>query len=126
MDNYHAPDAPSSPTPSDNLLVIWSSGDREVALSMVFMYVMNAHAQNWWSKITLLVWGPSAELLAMDPELRAPIKRLIQAGVEVTACQACADRFDVSDRLAQLGLQVDYQGSEMTRKLQAGWKVLTF
>lgn len=110
----------------NKLLVIWSSGDREVALSMVFMYVLSARKKGWWDEIMLLIWGPSAEILGMDPDLRAPIKELIDQGVQVTACQACADLFDVADRLVRMGVQVDYMGESLTRMMKEGWKVLTF
>lgn len=110
----------------NKLLVIWSSGDREVALSMVFMYVLNARKNDWWDEIMLLIWGPSAEILGMDPDLRAPIRELINQGVQVTACRACADLFDVSDRLARMGVQVDHMGEPLTGMIKDGWKVLTF
>lgn len=45
---------------SDRLMVIWSSGDREVALKMVFMYTRNAKIKGWWDEVKLVVWGPSA------------------------------------------------------------------
>ncbi len=41
---------------TQKLAVIWTSGDREVALKMVFMYVSNAPRFNWWNDITL-VWS---------------------------------------------------------------------
>ena len=55
---------------SDKLVVIWSSGDREVALHMVFMYSKNSKLKGWWDEVTLVVWGPSAKLLAEDEEFR--------------------------------------------------------
>ncbi|TVM19525.1 DsrE family protein [Oceanidesulfovibrio indonesiensis] len=115
--------------PSENqnkLLVVWSSGDREVALSMVFMYVLNARKMGWWDEIVLLIWGPSAEVLAMDQDLHKPVKELIKHGVRVTACQSCAELFDVGDRLVRMGVHVDYMGEPLTRMLKDDWKVLTF
>ncbi|RLB28776.1 MAG: DsrE family protein, partial [Deltaproteobacteria bacterium] len=32
----------------DTLVVLWSSGDREVATRMVFMYTLNAKRKGWW------------------------------------------------------------------------------
>jgi hypothetical protein len=48
---------------NEKLVIVWTSGDREVALKMVFMYTLNAKTRAWWDDITLVVWGPSAKLL---------------------------------------------------------------
>ena len=32
----------------DHLVVVWSSGDPEVAHKMVFMYTYNAKKNGWW------------------------------------------------------------------------------
>jgi hypothetical protein len=53
---------------SEKLVVLWTSGDPEVAKKMVFMYTYNAKKHGWWEDITLVVWGPSAKLLAEDKE----------------------------------------------------------
>lgn len=42
---------------ADKLVVVWTSGDKEVAMKMVFMYTYNAKKQGWWDDVTLLVWG---------------------------------------------------------------------
>ena len=51
---------------SDSLVVVWTSGDREVARKMVFMYTKNARLRDWWGRVRLVVWGPSAQLLSVD------------------------------------------------------------
>jgi hypothetical protein len=113
--------------PSDNrLAVIWSSGDPEVAHRVCFMYTQNAKRQKWFDEVTLIVWGPSARLLAGDKDLQAKIKSMINDGVRVQACQACADSYGVSDRLRELGVDVKYMGKPLTDLLKDGWKVLTF
>ena len=43
--------------PEERLAIIWTSGDREVALKMVFMYTYNSMRFEWWKDITLVVWG---------------------------------------------------------------------
>ncbi len=60
---------------------------------MVFMYTLNAKAQDWWKEVTLVVWGPSAKLLAQDEELQTEIKKMKNAGVTLLACKACADSY---------------------------------
>ena len=62
----------------DKLVVVWTSGDKEVAMKMVFMYTYNAKKQAWWDDVTLLVWGPSSKLLSQDKELQDYVKKMIE------------------------------------------------
>jgi hypothetical protein len=111
----------------DRLCVIWSSGDREVALKMVFMYTYNAKAKGWWNTIRFVIWGPSAKLLAGDDELKGKVKDMIEAGIEVLACKACADSYPgVIPALEEMGVDVKYMGVPLTEMLKDGWHSLTF
>jgi len=108
------------------LMVLWTSGDREVALKMVFMYTFNAKKRGWWDEVRFVVWGPSSKLLSEDKELQKGIKDMIEAGVEIQACKACADMYGVSEELAALGVDVKYMGVPLTDMLKGGWISLTF
>jgi hypothetical protein len=110
---------------AEKLVVVWTSGDREVALKMVFMYVSNSRKYGWWKDITLVVWGPSAKLLSEDQELQDYIKSIKAAGVDLKACKMCADQYGVSSKLASMGITVKYMG-ELTDYLKEGRHVLTF
>lgn len=111
---------------SEKLVIVWTSGDRDVALKMVFMYTLNAKNRGWWEDITLVVWGPSAKLLTEDQELQEYMGRIIEAGVSVRACKGCADQYGVSDKLEKLGITVLYIGKELTNYIKEGREVLTF
>jgi len=111
---------------SDSLLVVWTSGDREVAQKMVFMYCKNSKLKNWWSRVRLIIWGPSAQLLAKDKDLQGELEELKAAGVELQACKACADLYGVADKLKSLGVEVLYIGGPFTEMLKTGWTCLTF
>ena len=69
---------------------------------MVFMYTLNAKLRGWWNDVSLIVWGPSAQLVSQDKELQAKIKEMKDAGVELLACKACSDSYGVSDSLKNL------------------------
>src|SRR5210317_2654200 len=88
----------------DKLVVVWTSGDKEVAEKMVFMYTFNAKKYEWWDDITLLVWGPSAKLLTEDKELQDYVKAMLDIGINVLACKGCADMYEISDELEQIGV----------------------
>ena len=108
------------------VLVVWSSGDKAVAVKMVYMYVYNAKKYGWVDEIQMLVWGPSAKLLSEDAELQASVKKMKDIGVILTACKACADSYGVSDKLRTIGVDVKYMGKELSDMLQSDWKVITF
>lgn len=110
---------------SERLVILWTSGDREVALKMVFMYTFNAQRNHWWKDITLVVWGPSAKLLSEDEELQEYMARIIQEGVTVKACKGCADLYGVSGKLEELGVTVLYIGKELTDYIKEGREILT-
>jgi len=110
---------------NEKLVVLWTSGDRDVALKMVFMYTYNAQINKWWDDITLIVWGPSAKLLTEDSELQEYLGRIIEAGVTVKACKGCADQYGVSEKLEELGITVLYIGKELTDYIKEGRKMLT-
>ena len=108
------------------LVVVWTSGDREVALKMVYMYTYNAKKNGWWDNIRFIVWGPSSKLLSEDKELQDYIQKMKEVGVEVFACKACADMYGISEKLSELGLDVKYIGKDLSEMLQGGWTHLTF
>ncbi|WP_205848032.1 DsrE family protein [Anaerohalosphaera lusitana] len=119
-------DASAGPR-ADSLAVLWTSGDPAVAEKVCFMYTHNAKKAGWFDRVVLIVWGPSAKLLSEDERLQEYVERMLADGVEVKACKACADSYGVSDRLAELGIEVKYMGRPLTRMLKAdGWEVLTF
>lgn len=112
-------------TKPKKLAVLWTSADREVALNMVFMYSLNAKKKGWFDEVKLIVWGPSAGLLANDTELREYLTEMIEVGVEVIACKACADSYSASDKLTKLGVNVFYVGEAFTEILKSDYKLLS-
>ena len=116
----------SEPTGADRLAVVWTSGDRDVALKMVFMYVYNGKRNGWWDEIALIVWGPSSKLLSEDVELQEQLAMMKDVGVEVVACRACAEQYGVAEKLEELGVEVVYMGQPLTAMLKSDWEVVTF
>ena len=110
----------------DSLTVLWTSGDKEVALDMVFMYALNAKLRNWWNEVRLIVWGPSSRLLSEDADLQDEVRKMRDAGVILDACKACADRYGVSEKLEQLGINVRYMGLPLTDYIRERRNVITF
>lgn len=111
---------------NNKLAVIWSSGDPEVAQKVCFMYTLNAKKQGWFDDVVLIVWGPSAKLLAENEDLQAEVKKLMDAGVVVEACITCANMYNVATDLKDLDIDVRPMGVPLTNYLKEGWKTLNF
>ncbi len=108
------------------LLVLWTSGDRDVALKVCFMYTHAAAKQKWFDQVRLVVWGPSSKLLANDVELQQKIKAMKKDGVELFACVVCANSYGVSEKLHEMGITVIGMGKPLTKMLKSDWTTLTF
>ena len=111
---------------NERLVVVWTSGDPQVALKMVFMYTLNARKHGWFDDVTFVIWGPSARLLAEEDELKHQVKQMQSEGVRVEACRACADSYGVTGRLEELGIDVRYMGEPLSTYLKEGRRVLSF
>ena len=110
----------------DSLVVIWTSGDREVALKMVFMYIINSKLRGWWEDIRLIVWGPSQKLLTEDMELQDHIKKIKETGTLVEACKSCSDEYGISKKLENFGIEVRHVGEFLTGHIKKDGKIITF
>lgn len=109
----------------EKLYVLWTSGDREVALSMVLMYTLHAKTNGWWEDVCLIIWGSSAKLVSQDEELQGRVIQMIEGGVEVVACVACAQMFGATKILESLGVIVKPMGDPLTQLLKEGKTILT-
>lgn len=107
------------------ILVLWTSGEKDTALNMVFMYSLNGKLKGWWDEVTLLVWGASTKLLGTDAEIQEKLKALQEAGVETIACRACANNLGLVEKLESLNVQVFFTGEYLSRRIQAGDFVLS-
>jgi hypothetical protein len=97
-----------------SLVVLWTTGERDVFTHMLHMYLLNSKWLNWWEEITLVVWGPSAKLIAEDEEIRKEVKELLKAGIIIEACKACAEKYGVTDILSETGIEVKGMGKALT------------
>lgn len=109
---------------SEKLVVLWTSGDKEVAEKMVLMYTSNSKRFDWWKDITLVVWGPSQKVLLENKDIQKTVKEIMEQGTAVKACKGCSDMYGISDKLEELGVEVKYMG-ELTDYIKEGRHILT-
>ena len=113
-------------TPSDTLVVLWSSGDPEVAEKACLMYTGAAKKFGWFKEVILIVWGPSEKLLAENSKLKDKIATMKKDGVIVEACIACSNMYGVTDELKVCEVDVKGMGIPLSRYLKRGYKIISF
>ena len=93
---------------------------------MVLLYGSVILPREYWDEAHLMIWGPSARVLAEDTSLQEMLKTVQQSGVKTSACVVCSDDYGVSEKLQALGVETVHTGEFMTHALQNDWKVITF
>lgn len=111
---------------SDTLIVLWSSGDPEVAEKACLMYTGAAKKYSWFKEVILIVWGPSERLLAENQKLKDKIATIKKDGVIVEACVACSNMYGVTNELKVCEVDVKGMGVPLTKYLKRGYKIVSY
>lgn len=109
----------------EHLYILWTNDNPVTAEKMVFMYGVNSLKLGWWKKVTIIVWGATAQLVSENSDMQKLIAKALAVGVKVSACKACADQSGVTEVLEKLGIEVIYWGEPLTGILQSGQTLLT-
>jgi hypothetical protein len=117
---------PKQTTASDTLVVVWASGDPEVALKSCLMYAHAARKYNWFNEVILVVWGPSEKLLAENAAMKDKVAAMKKDGIMVEACVACSNMYGVTNELKVCEVDVKGMGVPLTKYLKRGYKVITY
>ncbi len=113
-------------TASDTLVVLWSSGDPEVAEKACLMYTGYAKSRGWFKEVILLAWGPSERLISENEMVKEKIAALQEEGVIVQACIVCANMYGVTDDLKVCSVDVRGTGGLLTKYIRRGYKMISF
>ena len=100
-----------------------ATGDREKALAGL-MYAKNASKYGWVEDVKLILFGPSERLAAEDEEVGGRVREL--SHLHPYACKAVSDRYETSERLRELGVEVEYVGSIVSRFIKEGYTPLVW
>jgi hypothetical protein len=111
---------------SDKLVIVWTSDNPYTAERMVLMYAHAAKTAGWFEEVTLIIWGPSAKMVAENIKMQEKLKAMQEDGVEIRACVVCANMYEVTEDLKAMGFDVRGMGKPLTDYLKGGAKVLTF
>ena len=111
----------------DKLLIVWSSAEVEVAKKLVLLYGSVMLERKYWDEATIMIWGPSAVLLAENEELQQQMLVVKESGVNFNACVVCTDDYGVSKKLEELGVELIHTGEMLTDALKSDdTQVITF
>lgn len=111
----------------NKLLIVWSSEEKEVAKTLILLYGSVMLERNYWDEATIMIWGPSAKLLAQDKEIQEKVRIVQSTGVKFNACVVCTDDYGISNQLKEMGIELIHTGEVLTESLQSDdVKVITF
>ena len=113
-------------TASDTLVVVWSSGDPEVAMKACLMYAHAAKKYKWFNEVILVVWGPSEKLLAENATLKDKVAAMKKDGIILEACIACSNMYNVTNELKVCEVDVKGMGVPLTRYLKRGYRIVSY
>ena len=108
----------------ERLNILWTSNDKETFKHMISMYSLNSLKNGWWDEVNIIIWGGSTRLAGEDAEVQKEIKNLLEMGVSVEACKACADKMKVASTLKEIGVEVKYM-SKLTALIKGDDKLIT-
>jgi len=108
------------------LHILWTTGEKEVAMKVVFPYLFFGKANGWWDELNLIIWGPSAKLVAEDIDIQDQLQDVMDSGITVEACKACTDSYSITEVIQQKGVVVRYFGASLTDYLKGSDKVISF
>lgn len=108
------------------LLIVWTSGDREVALKLPLLYGSVILERGYWEVAHLMIWGPSIRLAAEDRDIQERLKKMRATGVSMSTCVVCSDDYDATQALQDQGIEATHTGEMLTECLKDDtWAVMT-
>jgi len=101
------------------LLVIIGTGDKDKA-SAGLMYTRNVLKYKWLEDVKVVFFGPSEQLTAYDDRVRNWAKE-VAAMTDCFACKAISDDKGVSEKLAEIGIKIEYVGTVVSNLIKEGY-----
>ncbi len=109
---------------NSKLLVVLSTAEKDKAVTGI-LYATNAIKNEWLPDVKVYFFGPFEKLVAEDPEVQQWALPLIERQTPV-ACKFISDSDGVSEKLTQLGVQVEYIGELISNAIKDGYVPMVF
>ncbi len=108
-----------------HLHLFWMNADPITSEHMVMMYATNGLLHGWWDRITVILWGSTQPLALENEAVQLKMEVAKEAGVEFSACIACAINLGTKAGLEEMGVEVIPWGQRLAELQQNGKHVLT-
>ncbi len=110
----------------NNLLIVWSNGDKEVANKFPLLYSSVILEREYWKKAHLMLWGPSIKLAKKDKKIQQKLLEIQATGVKMSACIVCVEDYKAVKQLERLNIKIEHTGELLTKALKSEkWAVMT-
>ena len=110
---------------NDRIVVIIGTGEVGKAQAGA-MYAVNSLKHGWMADVKLFFFGPAEALLLEDPDLQELVHEFQRQERTPVACRFIADHEKTSDRLAELGVAVEYVGEQISDLIKDGYVPLVW
>ena len=102
----------------ENLLIVWTNGDIEVANKLPLLYGGVVLERGYWKTAHLMLWGPSILLVKNKTFIKEKIRYLQSTGVKISACVVCVDDYGAREELEKLEIEIAHTGEFLTKALK--------
>ena len=108
-----------------HLHILWTSADPVTAEHMILMYAKNSLLNEWWDRVTVIIWGAAQKLAVENESVRFEMSNARDLGVEFSACASCAGNLGTAGALEADGVEVIRWGEKLSLLMQNGKHVLS-
>lgn len=105
---------------SEKVVVIISTAEAGKARTAA-MYAVNALKHGWLEEVRLFFFGPAEQLLLTDEPLQQLLREYQAMDETAVACRFIADSEGNSEKIAALGVRVEYAGKMISDLLRTGY-----
>lgn len=104
----------------DRVIVIIATAEAAKARTGA-MYALNAMKYGWLEDVKLVLFGPAEHLFLEDVEFQDLVRQYMDLAKTPLACKFLSDKEDSSERLRDLGLDVQFVGAPISEAIREGY-----
>ena len=109
---------------SAKVMIIISTAEKDKALTAI-LYAKNAQKNKWVDDVRIIFFGPFENLVCEDDDVIKAASELLDYQTPI-ACKFLSDRSGASDKLTELGFNVEYVGALISDSIKAGYVPMVF
>ena len=110
---------------NSKLTILWTNADPITSEFMVMMYAKAAIKNKFWEEVRVIIWGATSKLVAENINIQKLVAEAMEAGVEFSACQACAEALGTKQALLEQGIEMRFWGVPLTEIIKNKQDLIT-